>query len=43
MSVLPAAVNVYHICAVLTRTEESTGSPGTGITDGCELPLGAGN
>jgi hypothetical protein len=34
-------VSVYKACAWwLWRPEESTGSPRTGVTDGCELPCG---
>lgn len=35
LSVLPACMSVHH----LDTTEEGTGSPGTELTDVCELPL----
>ena len=44
MSVLPTFLSVCHGCAWCPqRPEESTGSPGTEVTDGCECPVGAGN
>jgi hypothetical protein len=30
-------------CLVPWKPEEDIGSPGTGITDGCELSMGAGD
>ena len=42
MSVLPACMAVYVTCArsawCAWRLEKGMLSPGTGITDGCELP-----
>jgi hypothetical protein len=45
LSVLPACMYVYYVCAWCPqRSEESIGSPGTGIIDGWELPsIGVGN
>lgn len=40
MSVLPAFVNCATSVQCLPRAEESTGSPGNGVTDGYELPCG---
>jgi hypothetical protein len=31
---------IHHICTwCLWRSEEGAGSPGTGVSDGCELPI----
>lgn len=41
MSVLPACASVYQLPSWCQwRAEEGTGSPGTEITDLCELPGG---
>jgi hypothetical protein len=41
MSVLPACVPLYHLYAwSVQRTEEDIGSPGTGVTGGCEPLFG---
>ena len=41
MSVLLACISVYHVCTQCQqRPEESTGSSGTRVTDGCEPPRG---
>jgi hypothetical protein len=40
MNVLTAYMSMYDMCAwSLQMPEEGVGSPGTGITNGCELPL----
>jgi hypothetical protein len=39
MGILAAYVHVYYVCAWYPRRqEEGGGSPGTRVTDGCELP-----
>ena len=41
MGVLFACLSMYHVCAwCLWWPEEGIGSPGTGVTDSCELPCG---
>lgn len=38
MSVLPACIYIYHMCALyLRRSHEGFGSPGTRVKDSCEL------
>lgn len=37
LSVLSACM---HVCYCLPRSEEGIGSPGTGVTDGSDLPCG---
>lgn len=43
MDVLPAYMSVHHVCMCPWRPEEGTESPGTGVTDGFEPHVGAGN
>ena len=39
MNVLPTCVDVHHVCTwYLQKSEESTRSPGTGVTDSWDLP-----
>jgi hypothetical protein len=38
MNVLSACVSVYHVFIVLVETRRGIASPGTGVTDSCELP-----
>jgi hypothetical protein len=33
-------MSVYYVYLCSQKTEEGTGSPGTGVADGCELPCG---
>ena len=41
MSVLPACTHVHCVQVWCPqRPEEGTRSPGTGVTDGCDLPYG---
>jgi hypothetical protein len=40
MIVLPACIFVYHMHIEPMEARERVESPGTGITDGCELPCG---
>ena len=41
MSILPACIYVYDVCACCPQTlEEGIRSPVSGITDGCELSYG---
>lgn len=40
---MPACVSVHHVCAVSLEAIGDIGSPGTGVTDGCEPLCGAGN
>lgn len=41
ISVLPACMSMHHVRAWCPqRSDEAIGSPGTGVTDGCELPRG---
>jgi hypothetical protein len=35
---LPACMSVCHMCVIPREARERVGTPGTGITDGCELP-----
>jgi hypothetical protein len=39
MDILPAYTYIVHGWYLL-RSEEDVRSPGTGVTDGCELPCG---
>lgn len=41
--VLPAYVPVYLVCEVPWRTEEDGVTPGTRVTDGCELEIKPGS
>lgn len=38
MGVLPICMSVHHVCAWCPR--KGVGSPGTGVSNGCELPGG---
>ena len=41
VDILPACMSVHRVLpGALRRPEEGVGSPGTGITDGCEPPCG---
>ena len=40
VSALSAGTHVYHVLAVPMKAKKIVGSPGTGATDGCELPRG---
>jgi hypothetical protein len=40
MSVVPTCMQVHHICAWHPWRPEDIRSPGTGVTDGCELLCG---
>lgn len=39
VGVLPAYMLMCHVCAVPAESKESVRSPGTGLTDSCELLL----
>lgn len=42
MSILPACMYVYHVCArCLRRSEVGIRTPGTGVMGSCELPCGS--
>lgn len=44
MGVFLAGMSVQHLCArCLRKPERGVGSPATGVTDGCELHMNAGN
>ena len=41
VGVLPVSISVYHLYVWCQwRPDEGTGSPGTGITDSCDLSCG---
>lgn len=43
-NVMPVCMSVYHIHSwCLHKLKEDVKYPGTGVTDGCELHVGAGN
>lgn len=37
VAVLPASVSMHRVCDVSERPQESVGSSGIGVTDGCQL------
>jgi hypothetical protein len=42
LGVLPTCMSVYHMCAVPLAVRRGCWIPWTGVSNGCELPIGAG-